>query len=164
MNEWFWMNEWMNCIWEDLEYVWTLRPAAPKRSLKKKSLASLIFQRPLSFRHPFFERPLCCTYKGLSYERPFYVFHFIQVPLAWLRPTDLRWSQRPPNLFRKVDVFHFSQVFHYEISCTTFFRQRTPSENCQRPQKKVNKRPWSSCYIQKWDCILMNEWMNQWIN
>ena len=36
----------LNCTWLSLVYVWTLRPMAQKRSLKKTYLESFMFQRP----------------------------------------------------------------------------------------------------------------------
>ena len=57
INEWCCINHHpFNCIWLGLEYVWTLRPSALKRYLKKSSLKSFFFQRPLSFRLLFFSK------------------------------------------------------------------------------------------------------------
>ena len=113
MNEWMteWMiNEWwMNCLWESVDYVWTLRPTALKRSLKNSYLNSFIFKDLTRSDGCLFSKTSCLYIKRSFISKTFLCLSFGQgftgLHLCKLKRSNLTKRSISVRMFHTIYIF-----------------------------------------------------------
>ena len=120
MNDEWMNNEWMmktddcvthhlfNCICSSLVYVWTLRPTAPKRSLRNIYLSSFKSQRPLSFRRLFIFKDLMFVHKKVFHIKDLFM-SFIWPRFHWPGDNNISNTLNNITIWLKLFIIHIIQ-------------------------------------------------------